>query len=69
LKTHLETKRLNYSGNAEIPWRMYRRDTFSHNIHRFITVKEFGKTNPEYFPEKNGKRVIVSASTAELSQF
>lgn len=55
---------LSYSGNVEIPWRFYRRDAFSHGIHHFITVKEFGKTNPEYFPEINGKRVIVSSSAA-----
>ena len=46
----------------DIPWRMYRRFAFHHNIQRFITVKEFGKTNPEYFPERHGKRIIVSTS-------
>lgn len=53
----------------EIPWRMHAghgRYAFHHNIHNFITVKEFGKTHPEYFPmypkwhPSGGKRVIVS---------
>ncbi|MDP6356250.1 MAG: DUF4838 domain-containing protein [Planctomycetota bacterium] len=48
----------------DIPWRMYRRYEFSHNIHRFITVKEYGKTHPEYFPERGGKRLIVSSSSS-----
>lgn len=55
---------LNYSGNAEIPWRIYRRDAFHHALHTFITVKEFGKTHPEYFPERNGKRAVVSSPAA-----
>lgn len=49
-------------GQPDIPWRMYRRYQFHHNIQKFITVKEYGKTNPEYFPWRNGKRVIVSTS-------
>jgi len=65
LRTYRDnTTKLNYSGNTDIPWRIYRRDTFSHHIHWFIPVKEFGKTNPEYFPEVNGKRIIVSKSTS-----
>jgi hypothetical protein len=47
-----------------IPWRMYRRYQFHHNIHSFIPVKEFGKTHPEYFAERAGKRVIVSSSAS-----
>jgi len=46
----------------DIPWRMYRRYAFHHHIHSFITVKEFGKTHPDYFPERDGKRIIVSTS-------
>ena len=46
----------------DIPWRMYRRYEFHHRIHTFITVKEYGKTHPEYFPERDGKRIIVSTS-------
>lgn len=48
---------------ADIPWRMYRRHAWHHNIHRFITVKEYGKTHPEYFPMRNGKRIIISSAT------
>jgi len=46
----------------DIPWRFYRRYAYHHNIHTFITVEEFGKDHPEYFPEVNGKRVIVSSA-------
>jgi hypothetical protein len=54
---------IDYSGNTEIGWRLYRRDQFSHNLHTFIPVEEFGKTHPDYFPEIDGQRVLVSAST------
>jgi len=47
---------------GEIPWRMYRRFQFHHNIHRFTPVEEFGKTHPEYFPMVRGKRTLVSTS-------
>jgi len=50
--------------HAVIPWRMYRRFQFHHRIQTFITVKEFGKTHPEYFPWRRGKRIIVSTSAA-----
>jgi len=49
-------------GQPDIPWRMYRRYEFSHNLQRFITVEEFGEKQPDYFPWRNGKRVIVSTS-------
>jgi len=49
-------------GQPVIPWRMYRRYAFHHNIQSFITVKEFGKSNPEYFPWRRGKRLIVSTA-------
>ena len=64
LRTYRDTgPRLNYGGNADIPWRIYRRGSFHHAIHTFITVKEFGKTHPEYFPERNGKRIIISTGS------
>ena len=47
-----------------IPWRMYRRYQFHHNIHSFIPVKEFGETHAEYFAERAGKRVVVSSSAS-----
>lgn len=49
---------------GDIPWRMYRRYNFHHNLHTFIPVDEFGETHPEFFPWVNGKRVIVSSSAA-----
>jgi len=51
-------------GGPGVPWRMYRRYQFHHNIHSFIPVKEFGKTHPEYFAERAGKPVIVSSSAS-----
>lgn len=60
---HDDGERFNYNGNADIPWRIYRRDKFHHAIQTFITVEEFGESNPEFFPERNGKRLIVSKST------
>jgi len=47
---------------GDIPWRMYRRFQFHHNIHTFIPVEEFGKDHPEYFPMVRGKRTLVSTS-------
>ena len=55
--------RLNSKGRT-IGWRMYRRYAFHHNLHSFITPKEFGRTHPEYFPERDGKRIIVSSSAS-----
>jgi hypothetical protein len=66
----------------ELPWRLHPgvgngRYKFHHNIHTFITVKEFGTPppapssqppappssyHPEYFPLIGGKRLIVSGS-------
>lgn len=64
LRTYKDSvDKMNYSAQTDIPWRLYRRDAFHHNIHTFITVKEFGQSHPEYFPMRNGKRMIVSTST------
>ncbi|HRU05941.1 MAG TPA: DUF4838 domain-containing protein [Candidatus Brocadiia bacterium] len=63
LRTWKDGERINYGANAEIPWRLYRRDQFGHNLHTFIPVAEFGKSHPEYFAEVNGKRMIVSSGT------
>ena len=64
LRTYNDTgARLNYGSKTDIPWRLYRCDGFHHNIQNFIKVKEFGKTHPEYFPEINGKRIIISSAT------
>ena len=52
-------------GQTDIPWRMHTghgRYAFHHNIHTFITVEEFGKAHPEYFPMLGGKRMVVSTS-------
>jgi hypothetical protein len=46
----------------DIPWRMYARYAFHHNIHTFIPVDEFGADHPEYFPETEGRRVVVSTA-------
>jgi hypothetical protein len=49
---------------AGIPWRFAYTLSFSHAINNYITVSEFGKTHPEYFGMKDGKRVIDSTSSA-----
>ena len=63
VRSYHDTDKINYSATGDLPWRLYRRDKFHHAVHQFITVEEFGKTHPEYFPEVNGKRVIVSTGT------
>lgn len=65
LRTYRDSpEKMNYSAQTDIPWRLYRRDAFHHNIHTFITTQEYGQSHPEYFPYVNGKRLIVSAPTA-----
>jgi len=49
---------------TQIPWRLHARYHFHHYIHKFVRVDEFGKSHPEFFAQKNGKRVIVSSHHA-----
>lgn len=53
-----------FRGQADIPYRFHQRFRFHHNLHNFITVEEYGDTNPEYFPERDGERMIVSHATS-----
>lgn len=52
--------------SGTIPWRvpmMQRGPIAEHTVQKYITVKEYGQTRPEYFPMIDGKRKLTDSGS------